>query len=100
MTGLVHLTLPFCVRFSCAPAARLSFMLLSPDRVALQDASAQMAILQFMSSGLPRVRIPTTVHCDHLIEANLVDNAEKTVSRAKEEHRYVPSLLPRHRQLS
>ncbi len=42
---------------------------LYPDRVAMQDATAQMAILQFMSSGVPSVRVPTTVHCDHLILA-------------------------------
>ena len=44
-----------------------SFLMLRPDRVALQDATAQMAILQFISSGKPRVAVPTTVHCDHLI---------------------------------
>ncbi len=43
---------------------------LYPDRVAMQDATAQMAILQFMSSGVPAVRVPTTVHCDHLILAH------------------------------
>ncbi len=43
---------------------------LYPDRVAMQDATAQMAILQFMSSGVPSVRVPTTVHCDHLILAH------------------------------
>ncbi len=42
---------------------------LIPDRVAMQDATAQMAILQFMSAGLPEVAAPTTVHCDHLIQA-------------------------------
>lgn len=42
---------------------------LYPDRVAMQDATAQMAILQFMSSGIRRVQTPTTVHCDHLIQA-------------------------------
>ena len=42
---------------------------LYPDRVAMQDATAQMAILQFMSSGVPSVRVPTTVHCDHLVLA-------------------------------
>jgi len=41
----------------------------SPDRVAMQDATAQMALLQFMSAGIPRVAVPTTVHCDHLIQA-------------------------------
>src|ERR1044071_1595126 len=44
-----------------------SFLMLRPDRVALQDATAQMAILQFISSGKKRVAVPTTVHCDHLI---------------------------------
>src|SRR5262245_52869495 len=39
------------------------------DRVAMQDATAQMALLQFMSAGLPRVQVPSTVHCDHLIQA-------------------------------
>jgi aconitate hydratase len=42
-----------------------------PDRVAMQDATAQMALLQFMTAGLPRVAVPTTVHCDHLIQARL-----------------------------
>ncbi len=41
----------------------------SPDRVAMQDATAQMALLQFMSAGIPKVRVPSTVHCDHLILA-------------------------------
>ena len=40
-----------------------------PDRVAMQDATAQMALLQFMTAGLPEVAVPTTVHCDHLIQA-------------------------------
>jgi aconitate hydratase len=40
-----------------------------PDRIAMQDATAQMALLQFMTAGLPRVAVPTTVHCDHLIQA-------------------------------
>ncbi len=40
-----------------------------PDRVAMQDATAQMALLQFMSAGIPQVAVPSTVHCDHLILA-------------------------------
>jgi aconitate hydratase len=44
-----------------------SFLLLNPDRVAMQDATAQMALLQFMSAGVPRTAVPTTVHCDHLL---------------------------------
>ena len=46
-----------------------SYLMLRPDRVACQDATAQMAILQFMSAGMPKVAVPTTVHCDHLITA-------------------------------
>ncbi|MGI0094593.1 MAG: hypothetical protein ACREA8_10905 [Nitrosotalea sp.] len=45
-----------------------SYSLLRPDRVALQDVTGQMVILQFMQSGLKRSTLPTTVHCDHLIK--------------------------------
>src|SRR4051812_44959680 len=48
-----------------------SYLQLKPDRVAMQDATAQMALLQFMSAGIPTVAAPTSVHCDHLIEAEL-----------------------------
>ncbi|MBJ7491289.1 MAG: aconitate hydratase, partial [Ilumatobacteraceae bacterium] len=41
----------------------------NPDRVAMQDATAQMALLQFMTAGLPQTLVPSTVHCDHLILA-------------------------------
>ena len=47
----------------------VSDIFLKADRVAMQDATAQMAILQFMSSKMPKVAVPTTVHCDHLIQA-------------------------------
>ena len=43
----------------------------SPDRVAMQDATAQMALLQFMQAGRPKVAVPSTVHCDHLIQAKV-----------------------------
>ena len=43
----------------------------NPDRVAMQDATAQMALLQFMTAGLPEAAVPTTVHCDHLIQAKV-----------------------------
>lgn len=46
-----------------------TYLNLRPDRVAMQDATAQMAMLQFMSSGLPQTAVPATVHCDHLIES-------------------------------
>ncbi|MEM9131298.1 MAG: aconitate hydratase [Actinomycetota bacterium] len=47
----------------------VSYVDFRPDRVAMQDATAQMAWLQFMTSGLTEVRVPTTTHCDHLIQA-------------------------------
>lgn len=59
-----------------------SYLRLRPDRVAMQDATAQMAMLQFISSGLPRVAVPSTIHCDHLIEAQL--GGEKDLARAKD----------------
>lgn len=46
----------------------VSYLKLRPDRVAMQDATAQMAMLQFISSGLPKTMCPSTIHCDHLIE--------------------------------
>ncbi len=48
----------------------ISYLQLRPDRVAMQDATAQMALLQFMLAGRDRVAVPTTVHCDHLIRAH------------------------------
>lgn len=55
-----------------------SYVNFSPDRVAMQDATAQMALLQFMSAGIPRVLVPSTVHCDHLILAK--DGAKKDLA--------------------
>jgi aconitate hydratase len=48
-----------------------SYVLLNPDRVALQDVTGQMTILQFMQAGLVQTVVPTTVHCDHLIQARV-----------------------------
>lgn len=45
---------------------------LKPDRVAMQDASAQMALLQFMSCGLPTTAVPASIHCDHMIVVSSV----------------------------
>jgi len=53
-----------------------SDLLLRPDRVAMQDATAQMAILQFMTAGMPTTAVPTTVHCDHLIQAHTGSGAD------------------------
>jgi len=68
-----------------------SYLKLRPDRVACQDATAQMAILQFMSAGMPSVATPTTVHCDHLIEAQV--GGEKDLARAKEINKEVYDFL-------
>ncbi|KAH9835718.1 aconitate hydratase [Rhodofomes roseus] len=46
-----------------------TYLQLSPERVAMQDASAQMALLQFMSAGMTKCAVPTSIHCDHLIQA-------------------------------
>jgi len=54
----------------------------APDRVACQDATAQMALLQFMQAGKPKVAVPTTVHCDHLIQAKV--GAEADLKRANQ----------------
>jgi len=54
----------------------LDYVQLDPDRVALQDATAQMALLQFAQAEIPRVLKPTTVHCDHLIRAHQGANAD------------------------
>ncbi|KAJ9100651.1 hypothetical protein QFC21_003696 [Naganishia friedmannii] len=57
-----------------------SYLKLRPDRVACQDATAQMALLQFMSAGLPTTAVPSSVHCDHLIQAQV--GGEKDLARA------------------
>ena len=54
---------------STAHTRGASYVDFNPDRVAMQDATAQMALLQFMSAGIPKVAVPSTVHCDHLIRA-------------------------------
>src|SRR5690606_14045234 len=48
-----------------------SYVDFAPDRVAMQDATAQMALLQFMQAGKNKTAVPTTVHCDHLIQAKV-----------------------------
>lgn len=64
---------------------------LFPDRVALQDATAQMAILQFMLTGKKEVTLPTTIHCDHLISAQ--QGASEDLSRALQENQEVYQFL-------
>ncbi|XP_050703695.1 aconitate hydratase, mitochondrial-like [Eriocheir sinensis] len=58
------------------------YLKLHLDRVVMQDATAQMAMLQFISSGLPRVTVPSTIHCDHLIQAQI--DGPKDLQRAIE----------------
>ncbi|NUQ80147.1 MAG: aconitate hydratase [Bacteroidetes bacterium] len=62
-----------------------------PDRVAMQDATAQMALLQFMSAGIPQVAVPSTVHCDHLIQAEF--GSEKDLNKANTENKEVYDFL-------
>ncbi len=64
---------------------------LSPDRVAMQDATAQMALLQFMHAGRKTAAVPSTVHCDHLIQAQV--GAAKDLNRAKDENKEVFDFL-------
>lgn len=63
----------------------------APDRVAMQDATAQMALLQFMQAGRSKVAVPSTVHCDHLILAK--DGADKDLATSKEVNREVFDFL-------
>jgi len=54
----------------------VSYVDFAPDRVAMQDATAQMALLQFMQAGIDKVAVPSTVHCDHLIQAKIGSAAD------------------------
>ncbi len=68
-----------------------SYLMLRPDRVAMQDATAQMALLQFMLAGRDSVAVPTTVHCDHLIRAR--EGAKSDLEVAARENREVYDFL-------
>ncbi len=68
-----------------------AYIMLRPDRVAMQDATAQMAMLQFMLSGKDETAVPSTIHCDHLIRAR--SGAKEDVERAIEENREVYDFL-------
>ena len=65
-----------------------SFIMLRPDRVAMQDATAQMAILQFIQSGRKKVAVPSTVHCDHLILARKGVTDDMKVATTENEEVY------------
>ena len=68
-----------------------SYLQLRPDRVAMQDATAQMALLQFSQAQLPKVAVPSTVHCDHLIRAQ--EGAGPDTLRAMDENAEVYEFL-------
>ncbi|MDR9373534.1 MAG: aconitate hydratase [Schleiferiaceae bacterium] len=68
-----------------------SYVNFAPDRVAMQDATAQMALLQFMQSGRSSAAVPSTVHCDHLIQAEV--GAKKDLANAREKSHEVFDFL-------
>ena len=68
-----------------------SYVDFDPDRVAMQDATAQMALLQFMMAGKDKVAVPSTVHCDHLIQAKI--GADTDLNVAKDINREVYDYL-------
>jgi aconitate hydratase len=69
-----------------------------PDRVAMQDATAQMALLQFISAGLPKTEVPTTVHCDHLIIARngAKDDLDYALGLNKEVYDFLSSVSQKY----
>ncbi|MGB3798496.1 MAG: aconitate hydratase [Lewinella sp.] len=67
------------------------YVFFQPDRVAMQDATAQMALLQFMMAGRDKVAVPSTVHCDHLILAE--EGADEDLARANDENKEVYNFL-------
>ncbi|MFN7792669.1 MAG: aconitase family protein, partial [Cyclobacteriaceae bacterium] len=71
-----------------------SYVDFAPDRVAMQDATAQMALLQFMSAGRPKVAVPSTVHCDHLITAKVgaADDLSFATTESKEVFDFLSSV--------
>src|SRR3989441_8885090 len=68
-----------------------AMLALRPDRVAMQDATAQMAMLQFMQAGKTKVAVPSTIHCDHLIRAE--SGSQKDLVRAIDENKEVYNFL-------
>ncbi len=68
-----------------------AMLFLRPDRVAMQDATAQMAMLQFMQANKPKVAVPSMIHCDHLIRAEV--GSQKDLLRAMDENKEVYNFL-------
>jgi aconitate hydratase len=71
-----------------------SYVNFSPDRVAMQDATAQMALLQFMQAGRDKVAVPSTVHCDHLIQARIGANKDlqESINKNNEVFNFLQSV--------
>ncbi|KAF8901204.1 aconitase [Gymnopilus junonius] len=76
----------------------VSYLRLRPDRVACQDATAQMALLQFMSAGMDTAAVPTTVHCDHLIEAQVggVKDLARAININKEVYDFLATATAKY----
>ena len=70
----------------------------APDRVAMQDATAQMALLQFMQAGRPQVAVPSTVHCDHLIQAKTgaAEDLNAALNTNKEVYEFLASVCNKY----
>jgi aconitate hydratase len=70
------------------------YVFFAPDRVAMQDATAQMALLQFMMAGKDKVAVPSTVHCDHLIQAEVgaKEDLDKAIDTNKEVYDFLSSV--------
>ena len=75
-----------------------SYVDFAPDRVAMQDATAQMALLQFMQAGRPQVAVPSTVHCDHLIQAEVgaVQDLKTAEDKNKEVYDFLSSVSDKY----
>ena len=71
-----------------------SYVDFAPDRVAMQDATAQMALLQFMQAGRDQVAVPSTVHCDHLIQARVgaTTDLQEAVNKNNEVYNFLSSV--------
>ena len=71
-----------------------SYVDFAPDRVAMQDATAQMALLQFMSAGRKKVAVPSTVHCDHLIQARVgaTTDLQESINKSNEVFNFLASV--------
>ena len=70
----------------------------APDRVAMQDATAQMALLQFMQAGKAKTAVPSTVHCDHLIQAKVGADTDlqEAINRNNEVYNFLESVSDKY----